>query len=197
MAKFGKDRFPADYQRGVGINAKELLQKNSIELVNILKKHNVLYDNMSVFEMGAAGCRNLYYIWKENNSINLYANDLFRDASFKEMHSDIKNLITFYEGDSEDIFNECKVENLDLLLVSDHFMHLQYKKADNIINKILNDWMPKYIMLREVKREFEKPEHPKLYHNYDVFLQDYFLVEDTESKNVPDNSYFIWLLKRK
>ena len=95
MAKFGKDRFPAEYQRGVGINAKELLQKNSIELVNILKKHNVLYDNMSVFEMGAPGCINLYYIWKENNSINLYANDLFRDASFKEMHSDIKNLITF------------------------------------------------------------------------------------------------------
>ena len=197
MAKFGKDRFPADYQRRVGINARELLQKNSIELVDILKKHNVLYDNINVFEMGAAGCRNLYYIWKENNSINLYANDLFRNASFKQMHDDIKLIVNFYEGDSEEVFSASKVDNLHLLLVSDHFMHLQREKFDSISKNILNLWKPKYIMLREVKREFEKPEHPKLYHNYDVFLQDYFLVEDTESKNVSDNSYFIWLLKRK
>lgn len=197
MAKFGKDRFPADYQRHVGINASEMLQKNSIELVDILKKHNVLYDNINVFEMGAAGCRNLYYIWKENNSINLYANDLFRDASFEQMHDDIKLIVNFYEGDSEEVFSASKVDNLHLLLVSDHFMHLQREKFDSISKNILNLWKPKYIMLREVKREFEKPEHPKLYHNYDVFLQDYFLVEDTESKNVSDNSYFIWLLKRK
>jgi hypothetical protein len=34
---FGKQRFPEQYQNRVGINAKELLHKNSLELVKLLK----------------------------------------------------------------------------------------------------------------------------------------------------------------
>jgi hypothetical protein len=194
MAIFGKARFGKSYQKTVGKDAKGLLQNNSIELVSILNKHNIISDDMSVFEMGAGPGRNLHYIWKENNSINLYANDLFEYQSMDNMHTDIKEIITFFEGDSEDIFNECKVVNVDLLLVSDHLMHLQYDKADNIITKILSDWKPKYIMLREVLAQYETPNHPRLFHKYDRFLTDYTLVHQSISINAKE--YFIWLLKR-
>src|SRR6056300_1655642 len=116
MAQFGKSRFPESYQAKVGQNARDLLHKNSKELVDILENNNVIKDEMSVFEMGAGGARNLYYIWKKNNSVKLYANDLFESESKKQMHDGIKDTITFYEGDSEEIFNECRVSDLDLLL---------------------------------------------------------------------------------
>jgi hypothetical protein len=74
-------------------------------------------------------------------------------------------------------------------------MHLQYDKADYIIKKILESWTPKYIMLRELKKEFETPNHPRLFHNYDQFLTKYELINNTSSKQT--DSYFIWLLKRK
>lgn len=196
MAKFGTNRFPKSYQSKVGQNARQLLHNNSKELVSILNKHNVIKNDMRVFEMGAGGGRNLYYIWEQNNTVKLYANDLFEDASKKQMHSDIKNIITFYEGDSENIFKECRVDNLDLLLVSDHFMHLQYEKADNIIKNVISEWAPEYIMLREVKKEFESASHPKLYHNYSQLLNYYKLISDTTSEHAGCFSYFIWLLKR-
>ena len=194
MATFGKARFGKSYQKTVGKDAKALLQNNSMELVSILNKYNVISDNMNVFEMGAGPGRNLHYIWKENNSINLFANDLFEDQSMVNMHSDIKDNITFFEGDSEDIFNKCRVENIDLLLVSDHLMHLQYDKADNIITKILSDWKPKYIMLREVLAQYETPNHPRLFHKYDRFLSDYKLVHKSISINAKE--YFIWLMEK-
>jgi len=195
MANFGKKRFPKSYQKKVGQNARELLHKNSEELVEILKDHNVIQDDMTVFEMGAAGARNLWYIWKENKSVKLYANDLFEKESREQMHNDIKELITFYEGDSENIFNESKVENLDLLLVSDHFMHLQYEKVDNILTKILSDWTPRHMIIREVKKEYEAPDHPRLFHKYHRLLDKYDLVHERDSKQT--DQYFIWLLKRK
>ena len=74
-------------------------------------------------------------------------------------------------------------------------MHLQYEKSDYIIKMILKNWNPKYIMLRELKKEFETPEHPRLFHNYDQFLQKYDLILETTSNQT--DAYFIWLLKRK
>ena len=41
MAKFGKERFPANYQSAVGMSARQLLHENSIELVDILKQQNI------------------------------------------------------------------------------------------------------------------------------------------------------------
>ena len=112
-----------------------------------------------------------------------------------EMSEEVRSIVNFYEGDSEDIANQHPVKNLDLLLVSDHFMHLQYEKVDNIIKKVIADWKPKYVMLREIKEQFETPNHPRLFHNYNQFLEKYNMVFETSSKQ--DSSYFIWLLKRK
>ena len=197
MAVFGKKAFGKKYQKRVGYWGRELLHNNSKELVSILNKNNIIKDNMSIFEMGSGGARNLYYIWKENNTVKLYANDLHENASRNNMHPDIKNIITFYEGDSEEIFNKCQVDNLDLLLVSDHFMHLQYDKADKILKNILTKWSPKHIMLREVKKKFESPHHPKLFHDYAQLLNNYNLISDTTSPHAGCNSYFIWLLELK
>ena len=79
------------------------------------------------------------------------------------MSDEIKNVVTFYEGDSQEIIDNNILNDLDLFLVSDHFMHLQYDKADYIIKKIMSDWNPNYIMLRELKKDFETPNHPRLF----------------------------------
>jgi hypothetical protein len=195
MAKFGKERFPSNYQSAVGMSARQLLHDNSIELVNILKQENILQQLKQVFELGSGPARNLYYLWLENKQINLNCSDLFKEASLENMHPDIKNIINFYEGDSQNIIDTINIKNLDLFLVSDHFMHLQYEKADHIIKKLISEWKPNYIMLRELKKEYETPDHPRLYHNYDQILQTYDVLRNETSKQ--DSSYFIWLLKNK
>lgn len=195
MAKFGKERFPANYQSAVGMSARQLLHENSIELVDILKQQNIMQELQSVFELGSGPARNLYYMWLSNKSLNLNCSDLFKAASYENMHSDIKDIVNFFEGDSQDIIDTINIDKLDLFLVSDHFMHLQYEKADYIIKKLISKWQPNFIMIRELKKEFETPEHPRLYHNYDQMLQTYDLLYETTSKQ--DSAYFIWLLKRK
>lgn len=195
MAKFGKQRFPKGYQKDVGMEARSFLHQNSKELVSLLQNNSLPVSDFKVFEMGAGGARNLHYILQSFPGVKLYCSDLFQDASENQMSPEIKQVITFYEGDSEDIANQQPVKDIDLFLVSDHFMHLQYDKADNIIKTVIKDWKPKYIMLRELKKEFETPNHPRLYHNYDQFLDSYDIVTETESKQ--DTKYFIWLLKQK
>ena len=195
MANFGKERFPASYQSAVGMKARELLHENSRELVSILKDNKILDNNSSIFELGSGPARNLYYIYEEFKTNNLYCSDLFLQSSFENMADEIKPIVTFYEGDSQNVIDNDIIKNLDLFLVSDHFMHLQYDKADYIIKKIMSDWKPKYIMLRELKKEFETPNHPRLFHNYNQFLTGYDMIEENTSKQ--DNAYFIWLLKNK
>jgi hypothetical protein len=195
MAKFGKERFPSNYQNAVGMNSSSTLHENSKELVKLLKQHNILNSESKIFELGSGPGRNLHYINVEFKTNNIYCSDLFAESSKNNMSESIKNIITFYEGDSQDIIDNNIIEDLDLFLVSDHFMHLQYEKADYIIKMILKNWNPKYIMLRELKKEFETPDHPRLFHNYDQFLQKYDLILETTSRQT--DAYFIWLLKRK
>jgi hypothetical protein len=195
MAKFGKERFPSRYQNAVGMGARPILHENSKELVSILINNNLLNPGTKVFELGSGPARNLYYMYERQNELNLNASDLFREAALNSMHPAIKDKINFIEGDSEDIINNNIIPDLDIFLVSDHFMHLQYDKANNILKKILSDWSPSYIMLRELKKEFETPEHPRLYHNYNQLLEKYDKIYETSSKQ--DKNYFIWLLKRK
>lgn len=195
MALFGKQRFPESYQKAVGMGANEILHKNSQELVNILKKHNVLNSESTVFELGSGPARNLYYIYSEFGINNLFCSDLFRAASLNSMSNEIKDIITFFEGDSQDVIDNTIIPNLDLFLVSDHLMHLQYEKADHIIKTIIEKWNPPYIMIRELKKEFETPDHPRLFHNYDQFLTSYDMISNTSSEQT--DAYFIWLLKRK
>lgn len=195
MAKFGKKRFPKGYQSAVGMRANSKLHENSKELVEILKNNNILDSKSSIFELGSGPARNLHYIHKEFKTDNIYCSDLFKKESVDNMSYEMKEIVEFYEGDSQDIIDNNVINNLDLFLVSDHFMHLEYAKADHIIKKIISDWNPKYVMLREIKKEFETPDHPRLFHDYDQFLTNYEIIEEASSKQ--DSAYFIWLLKNK
>ena len=152
MAQFGKERFPQGYQVAVGMAARELLHKNSIELVEILAKHNLLTPDSKIFELGAGPARNLYYMYKtleeggyDTTELELTATDLWKDASLNFMDPSIRDIVKF--------------------------------------------------MLRELRKEFETPKHPRLYHDYHQLIGEYEMVEETSSNG--DTNYFIWVLKRK
>ena len=140
MALFGKKRFPESYQSAVGMSASGRLHENSVELVRILAENKLLNEDSKIFELGSGPARNLYYIYKtlkeneyDTTNLQLHASDLWKQSSMNSMHTDIKDIINFLEGDSEDIINNNLIPDLDIFLVSDHFMHLQYNKSDNII----------------------------------------------------------------
>lgn len=195
MAKFGKERFPERYQSAVGMSASERLHQNSRELVEILKRADIVKAGFNVFELGAGPCRNLHYINESFENINLFASDLYESASRQYMSEEINKKVTFFEGDSENVINNLAIRP-DLLIVSDHFMHLQYEKVENIINTIVTEIRPSYILIRELRKEFETPEHPRLFHkSYETFLYSYDVIHEDLSKQ--DNAYFIKLLKRK
>ena len=203
MVNFGKDRFPPNYQDGIGWDCNRgssedicgLLHRNSIELCGILEKHGMIKDNMNVFEIGAGPARNLKYIYDKNNSINMYANDLFRYTSVPNMHPDIRDLVTFYEIDTLSLIEDYEPDfHVDLLISSDHLMHVEYESVDKILKNIRDEWKPTNILIREVKKEYETPDHPRLFHNYEQLLSEYKLIQEGESGN--NNEFFIWLLEK-
>jgi len=195
MAVFGKQRFPSGYQNAVGWGARNALHQNSEELAQILVDNKVLKDNLKIFEIGAGGGRNLKYIWDKNKTVDLYLNDLFKESSMNAMHPDIKDLVTFYELDTLTLTKDYKPEfDIDLLISSDHLMHVEYESVEIILEKIRDSWKPSYILMRELKKEFETPEHPRLFHNYDMLEDKYEVVFSTSSKQ--DEGYFIKLYRR-
>ena len=196
MARFGKQRFSQQYQSFVGMGARPALHENSKELASILKETGILEKINSIFELGSGPGRNLHYINELKPELKLLASDLYKEHSLKYMHESIKNKIDFIEGDSELVIDSITFEEIDLLLVSDHFMHLQYEKVEKIFNTIKNeDPKPKYIMLRELRKRWETPDHPRLYHGYKTLLEKYNLILSKKSKQ--DEAYFIWLLELK
>lgn len=196
MAQFGKKRFPANYQGRVGWYANKKLHKNSEELAKILVDNEVLKDGLKIFEIGAGGGRNLKYIWDKNKKVELYLNDLFEKTSMKNMHEEIKDLVTFYESDTLSLVKNFKPEfNIDLLISSDHLMHVEYESVEVILEKIRDSWKPNYILLRELKKQFETPRHPRLFHNYGMLGDKYEVIVSTTSKQ--DKCYFIKLYRRK
>jgi nucleoside diphosphate kinase len=194
-ATFGKTRFTKKYQKGVGMDAQERLHKNSLELRTILVENNIISKINTVFEIGAGPCRNLHYINELEPRLKFYCNDLFKTSSLKYMSPKMREKINFYEMDSEKMIVENPLSNIDLILVSDHLMHLQYEKADKILKSLLKKWKPKYILMRELRKEFETPLHPRLYHNYDQLKTKYNIMFNKLSDQ--DDTYFIWLLKLK
>jgi len=191
MAKFDKARFNSEYPALVGWKAKAFLHENSKELLQILIDNKVKV-NGNVFELGAGPGRNLHYIKEHFTDCNIYASDQYKDL--KNASELVRKEIKFYEADSIDMIKE-PIKDTQLFISSDHLMHLRYDKADSIIKTILSDWNPEYILLREIKKEFETPEHPRLFHNYEQFFTKYNKVFEKTSDQAEE--YFIWLLKRK
>ncbi len=200
MADFGEERFSNKYQTKVGWFANEKLHKNSKELLSIIQNFCELDNKSKVFELGGAGARNLHYIHEHFGMDKIFCSDLYREESLENMSDEMKEICVFFEGDSQDVIDNninhsIPFKDIDLFLVVDHFMHLEYEKTDYIIKKLLSDWKPRYIMLREIRKEYENKRHPRLFHDYDQFLSDYDLLKETKSEQ--DEQYFIWLLERK
>lgn len=191
---FGEQRFPTIYQKHVGMEAAVFLHDNSKELVTILKDNQVLPGNDKVFELGSGPGRNLHYILAAFPEVELFCSDLNKKASLAHMSSQVRKNVKFFEGDSEDIVRNNVIKDIDLFLISDHLMHLQYEKADKVIKCIISLWNPRYILLREIKKEFEDSNHPRLYHDYGQFLDFYEKI--FQGSSTQDQSYFIWLMKR-
>ena len=158
------------YQSRVGHWPKyEFLTKNSIELAEFMKKHNLLQDDIKIFEIGSGGCRNLKYINDLNQNINFFANDLNKNASFSSMHPTMKEKVTFYEKDTLSLFQDEDIKDIDILLSSDHLMHVDSESVEEIVNHIKTKWKPKYIVMRELFSEsghIENREWPRLCHDY-------------------------------
>ena len=199
MTTYGKERFDQNYQDRVGWYAREELHTNSKELVEVLNNNNVITDNMNVIEIGSGGCRNLKYINDENSTINLFANDLWKENSMKNMHESVADKIIFYETDTLTLIEEHIPEfEVGLLISSDHLMHVEKSSVEIILDSIRNNWKPEYILIREVKEEHEDFGCPRLYHNYDIFNENYDIVEErTSGQGFADGMYFIRLYKRK
>jgi hypothetical protein len=187
-AIFGSRRFnPSTYQALVGMNGNLVLHKNSIELREILKKKLDFNKINHIYEMGSGPCRNLFYLYDHFPNIKYSCSDLSLIESFKEMNPLIREIINFHEGDSE--IAVTKVNDVDLFLCSDHLMHLQYEKAENILNYINNQLQPKFIILREIMQEFETPQHPRLFHDYKKLEKNYKVIHSSISSN--SKEYFI------
>lgn len=195
------------YQKRIGWNGRAVLHHNSKQLKDIINDQNLLFDGINIFEIGAGGNRNLKYINDLANekgiNINLASNDLHREESLAETHESIKDKVNFYESDTLSLVeNWPTIDNkplkVDLLISSDHLMHIEKNAGVTILAKIKNEIKPQYILLREVKKEYENLSHPRFYHNYDTWLDNYELTYETDGSNNENGSwYMIRIYKRK
>lgn len=190
-----KEFFDEGYQKKVGKNSPLYLHENSIELVKILDNFGVITNNMHIFEIGSGGGRNLKYINDFNSTIKLSANDLHKNASFEEMDEKIKEKINFYEIDTLSLVNTSIPEKIDLLIASDHLMHIETEDVKVIMNVITEKWQPTYILLREIHPEGENLERrlPRVCHNFN-FGNNYVTLAKI---NCSQSLYYIQLLQRK
>ena len=81
IAKSGRQIFNKEYQLYHGQSSPPLQHDKSIEITKTLQEQNLIQNNFHFFEIGAAGARNLWYIWKENNNIKLSCNDFWEKES--------------------------------------------------------------------------------------------------------------------
>ena len=196
MSKY-KDRFDENYQKLVGqFLCEPALHDNSKEMVEVLDRHGVIRNGIHVFEIGSGGARNLKYINDHNPTVKLSANDLYRDASFAEMDESIKTKINFYEQDTVSLMQKLLPEPIDLLIASDHLMHIDPESVAEIVAEIVNKWSPQYILLREVKPNGHRVDRqfPRMCHTFD-FGPMYQVVEEIDSRSTP-HLYYVRLLKR-
>lgn len=194
--------FTKKYQDKLGwfpnASNSEMLHNNSKELLEIINKYKIIDNNKNykVLEIGAAGCRNLKYIYDKYPQIQYFANDLHKKASFKNMHSSIKKVINFYQGKTQDIIKKFTPNSVDLLIDSDHLVHVNYTDTIEIVNYINKTIKPKYFLIRSItfdmpRREFQ-PYHK---HDFNKLLTNYEEILYKLSDN--DKNWYIKLFKLK
>ena len=197
--RFGKNRFPESYQTSIGSESNEELHDGTRALIKVLKSFNVLdKEGMSICEIGSGPGRNLDYIYRENNTVKLYANDLW-DSSIDDFSSDLKRAyesgqFEFTVMDTAEYMNS-RVLKLDLFMTVSHMMHLEWSKGETVLNRVCNDWKPEYILICELRKEFENPKHPYMYHDYDKIEEKYTKIYYDHNKKKGKGFYALY--KRK
>jgi cyclopropane fatty-acyl-phospholipid synthase-like methyltransferase len=190
LEKWRKQNINKEYQKHIA--TAEPLKRNSVELVEILAKYDILFNGMKIFEIGCGCGRNLAYINKEGYDIEYFGNDLIKEECFKYMDEDLKGKINFIEEETAILFS--KIYNVDLFISSDHFMHLIPQSVPDILEKLKREWSPKHILLRETTVGNKKGKR-KWVHDYSVLESDYdYMYRQTSREN---DDYIISLLRRK
>lgn len=194
--------FSEKYQNKLGwfhnASNSNVLHDNSKELLEIINKYEIIDNNKDykLLEIGAAGCRNLKYIYDKYPQIQYFANDLHKEASFKNMHPSIKKVINFYEGKTQDIIKKFTPNSVDLLIDSDHLVHVNYTDTIEIVNYINKTIKPKYFLIRSVTIDNPKRKtQPYHKHDFNKLLTNYEEIFYKISDN--DKSWYIKLFKLK
>lgn len=190
LKKWLKQNNKKEYQKHIA-NA-EPLKKNSEELVKILKDENILFDGMKIFEIGCGCGRNLDYLNKTEYDIDFFGNDLVQKECFRYMDEDLKKKITFFEKETLSLFDD--IFDVDLFISSDHLMHLVPQSVVSILEKIRDQWKPRYVLLRETTKAVSKGKR-KWVHDYSIIEKEYDYIYREKSEGNKD--YVIRLLKRK
>ena len=186
--KFNKE----GYQKN--ISKRKLLHNNSKELVKICNDFNILKDNIDIFEIGCGCSRNLYYLWKNNNKVNISGNDLIKEECFKYMEEDIKSVINFKEIDTLRMVEKNKLSP-DLFISSDHLMHLEPETSKKVLKEVIEEWEPLYLLLRESQIDRLNRGVKKFRVDYECVKDKYDILYEKVSEG--DSSYIIVLGKLK
>ena len=185
-----KHNIKKDYQKHIATS--ELLKAHSVELVDILINNKIIKDGMKIFEIGCGMGRNLSYIDKKGFDIEYFGNDLIKDECFKYMEKSLKDKINFIEKETSLLFED-KYE-VDLFISACHLMHLIPFSVPHILEKLMNEWKPKYILLLETTKPNTKGKR-KWVHDYSVLDDKYDYICKVPSRE--SDNYIIRLLKRK
>ena len=179
-----------DYQKKIA--NRDLLHTNSIELVDVMRDY--LGDIKIVFEIGMGNGRNLNYLLAEKKSLDISGNDLSKECCFKWMPKPVKKVLKFYEIDSRALVDKHDI-HADLVIVSDHIMHLDPQTAQHVIKKVRDNWKPTYVLIRETMEERLDKGVKKHIQDLSGFKTEYETLYREVSRNDP--TYYVELLKRK
>lgn len=181
-----------DYQRRIAKRKK--LKNNSQELAKIFSDLSLLKSETHLFELGCGSGRNLHYLLMLNSEIHISGNDLDKEQCFKYMKDIVKNNINFIELDTLALVNNHLIHP-DIVLSSDHLMHIPSDVIESIANSINNNWKSKFIVLRESTVSREKI--PKVFvHDYVALFGNFYdIIFDQISKT--GSIYRILVMQRK
>lgn len=170
------------YQNQIANTAK--LHRNSEELTAVLKRFELLNDGATIFEIGCGSGRNLDWFLRENPKIVVKGNDLIQEKCEMHMAKIVKDCIEFLEIDTLSLFRDHKFD-VDVLVSSDHLMHIHPDSISEILELIKTKWKPPWILMRESKIDRlngGKKSVAKYNHNYGALLENYSVVRAFNSK---------------
>jgi trans-aconitate methyltransferase len=181
---------------------QEKLHLNSKELRDLLIPY--LRERMRVFEIGCGPARNLHYLFKYMPSLKIGGNDLDRTACLENTSALIRNELQFFEMDT--LAMTGTKADVDVLICSDHLMHVDPESVEKILKNIVEKWAPKYLLFREInvttpdrdEGAAKRGVSPRLKHNIDGVISStdkYTMLEFLPSKQ--DLNYTISLYERK